>query len=355
MPAPAASAGGCDFRSVRLFCGIHHRGEFIVRIVLTGVAVACAAAWFAGSTFAQTLAASFPTKPLRIIVPYPPGGTSDILSRLIGAKVTENWGQTVIVENRTGANGNIGAEFVARSPADGYTYLLTDIGNLSVAPSVYRLPFDIMRDFAPVTTVSYSPHLLTTHPSVPVKTTRDLIALAKANPGKLNYPTGLGGAPHFAGMLFAQRTGISWTYIGTRGGADSSRMVMSGEGDVFFLGMLQTIPHVKSGRLKLIAVSSEKRLSSLPDTPTVGEGPGLAGFVTGSWQGVMAPARVPPEIVAKFNGELARVLKLPDMIEKLRSQGTEPIANSPDATGKWLAAENARYAKLIKETKFKLD
>jgi tripartite-type tricarboxylate transporter receptor subunit TctC len=132
-------------------------------------------------------------------------------------------------------------------------------------------------------------------------------------------------------------------------------MVMSGEGDVFFLGMLQTIPHVKSGRLKLIAVSSEKRISSLPDTPTVGEGPGLAGFVTGSWQGVVAPARVAPEIVAKFNGELARVLALPDIIEKLRSQGTEPIANSPEATSKWMTAETQRYAKLVRETKFKLD
>ena len=327
----------------------------IVRIVVSSLAFACAAAYLTGNALAQSPAASFPAKPLRIIVPYPPGGTSDILSRLIGAKVTENWRQTVIVDNRTGANGNIGAEFVARSPADGYTYLLTDIGNLSIAPNVYKLPFDILRDFAPVTTVSYSPHLLTTHPSVPVKTTRELIALAKAHPGKLNFPTGLGGAPHFAGMLFAQRTGISWAYIGTRGGADSSRMVMSGEGDAFFLGMLQTIPHVKSGRLKLIAVSSEKRLPSLPDTPTVSEGPGLAGFVTGSWQGVVAPARVAPEIVVKFNAELARVLALPDIIEKLRSQGTEPIANSPEATSKWMAAETSRYAKLVKETKFKLE
>ena len=326
-----------------------------MKTTASSIAIACAAALGAGAACAQSPAASFPSKPLRIIVPYPPGGTSDILSRLIGAKVTENWKQTVIVENRTGANGNIGAEFVARAPADGYTYLLTDIGNLSIAPSVYKLPFDILRDFAPVTTVSYSPHLLTTHPSVPVKNTKDLIALAKAHPGKLNFPTGLGGAPHFAGMLFAQRTGVTWAYIGTRGGADSSRMVMSGEADVMFLGMLQTITHVKSGRLKLIAVSSEKRLASLPDTPTVGEGPGLAGFVTGSWQGVVAPAKVPAEIVTKFNAELVRVLALPDIIEKLRSQGTEPIANSPDATGKWIAAENGRYAKLIKDTNFKLE
>jgi len=326
-----------------------------MRIAATSLTLALCAAVPMMNALAQSPAASYPNKPLRIIVPYPPGGTSDILARMIGAKVSENWGQTVLVENRTGANGNIGAEFVARAPADGYTYLLTDIGNLSIAPSVYKLSFDVLRDFAPVTTVSYSPHLLTTHPSVPVRNTRELVALAKANPGKLNFPTGLGGAPHFAGMLFAQRTGINWTYIGTRGGADSSRMVMSGEGDVMFLGMLQTIPHVKNGRLRLIAVSSEKRVAALPDAPTVGEGPGLAGFVTGSWQDMLAPARVAPEIVAKFNGELARVLGLPDIVEKLRSQGTEPVANRPDDTGKWMTAESGRYARLVKETNFKLD
>lgn len=326
-----------------------------MRVAPLSFALACFAAVHTTNGLAQAPAAQFPNKPLRIIVPYPPGGTSDILSRMIGAKITENWRQTVVVENRTGANGNIGAEFVARAAADGYTYLLTDIGNLSIAPSVYKLSFDILRDFAPVTTVSYSPHLLTTHPSVPVRTMRDLIALAKAHPGKLNFPTGLGGAPHFAGMLFAQRTGISWAYIGTRGGADSSRMVMTGEGDVMFLGMLQTIPHVKSGRLKLIAVSSEKRIAALPDTPIVAEGPGLAGFVTGSWQGVLAPARVAPDLVTKVNAELARVLALPDIVEKLRSQGTEPVANSPADTAKWMTAESSRYAKLVKETKFKLE
>jgi tripartite-type tricarboxylate transporter receptor subunit TctC len=314
----------------------------------------CAAAAHAQTTGSKPPGA-WPTRPIRIVIPYPPGGTSDILARLLGAKVTENWGQQVIVENRTGAAGNIGAEVVARAQADGYTFLLTDIGNLSIAPSVYKVPFDVLKDFAPVTTVSYSPHLLTVHPSVPVKNMRDLIALAKASPGKLNFPTGLGGAPHFAGIRFAQATGIQWTYIGTRGGSDSALMVASGHADVLFLGMLQTLPHVKSGRLKLLAVSSEKRVGALPETPTVNEGPGLAGFVTGSWQGVLAPARVPAEIISKMNGELVRVLQLPDIKEKLLSQGTDPVANSPQDTGKWLANEHARMAKLIKDTNFKLE
>lgn len=304
---------------------------------------------------ASKAAANWPARAIRIIIPYPPGGTSDILARLIGVKVTEHWGQQVIVENRTGANGNIGAELVARAQPDGYTFLLTDIGNLSIAPSVYRLAYDPLKDLTPVTTVSYSPHLLTVHPSVPVKTMQELIALAKAHPGKLNYPTGLGGAPHFAGMQFAQRSGISWTYIGTRGGADSALMVATGQADVLFLGMLQTLPHVRSGRLKLIAVSSAKRVAALPDTPTVSEGPGLEGFETGSWQGVMAPARVPPEIVTRFNAELARVLALADIREKLTSQGTDPVANSPQDAARWFSAENARMAKLVRDTGFKLE
>lgn len=328
------------------------RAVSAVRIVVPALVLA------AGSAHAQAPAGKpsvFPSKALRIVVPYPPGGTSDILSRLIGSKITESWSQQVLVDNRTGANGNIGAEHVARSAPDGYTLLVTDIGNLSIAPNVYKLSFDIIKDFVPITTISYSPHLLATHPSVPVKSVADVIALAKARPGKLNFPTGIGGAPHFAGIQFEQRTGVKWTYIPTRGGADSSRMVMGGEADLMFLGMLQTIPHVKSGRLKLVAVSSEKRIAALPDTPTVGEGPGLSGFVTGSWQGMLAPAKVPPEVVSKLNAEMVRVLALPDIKQNLGNQGTEPVANGSQDTARWMANESQRMAKLIKDTGFKME
>ncbi len=299
-------------------------------------------------------AQTYPAKPIRVVVPFPPGGTSDILARLIGAKIAESWGQQLVVENRPGANGNIGAELVTRAAPDGYTIILMDVGNLTISPSTYpKLPFDILRDFAPVTTVSYSPHLLATHPSVPVKTIKELVALAKSHPGKLNYPAGLGSAPHFAGMMFAQRTGIKWMVVPTKGGSQSIQAVLVGEGDVLFLGMLQTIPHVKSGRLRLIAVSSEQRLASLPTTPTVAET--LPGLVTGSWQGILAPARTPSDIVAKLNAEVARILGLPDVKEKLSSQGTEPLPNSPQEMGKWLAAEKERWAKLVKETGFKVE
>lgn len=316
----------------------------------------CAAA-FAASAFAQAPAGktvNFPTKPVRIVIPYPPGGTSDILARLIGAKLTEGWGQQVLVDNRSGAAGTLGADVAAKAPPDGYTYLLTDIGNLAIAPSVYKVPFDLLRDFAAVTVVSYSPHLLTVHPSLPVKSVAELIKLARSNPGKLSVPTGLGSAGHFAGLTMEQRTGTKFYYIGTRGGSDSARMVMTGEAEVLILGMLQTIPHVKSGRLKLIAVSSEKRIAALPDTPTIAEGPGLAGFVSGSWQGLLTQSKVPAEIVAKMHADVARALQATDVREKLHAQGTEPSGVSPQETSKWLTNEYQRMAKLVKDTGFKL-
>jgi tripartite-type tricarboxylate transporter receptor subunit TctC len=299
-------------------------------------------------------AQNYPTKPIRVIIPYPPGGTSDILTRLVGAKLTESWGQQVIADNRTGAGGNIGADLVARAAPDGYTLLLTDIGNLVISSVLFaKLPFDMLRDFAPVTTISYSPHLLVTHPSVPVKTIKELIALAKANPGKLNFATSLGGAPHLAGLMFAQRTGVDWVYVPTKGGTQSIYAVATGDGDLLFLGVLQTLPQVNTGKLKLIAVSSEQRLPSLPQTPTVAES--LPGFVTGSWQGIVAPARTPPEIVARLNAEVARILKLPDVRDILLSQGTTPIFTSPQETGKWLAAERERWSKVVKDSGFKLE
>ena len=314
--------------------------------------VACAQA--AQQTPSDKPGAAYPTRPIRIIIPYPPGGTSDILARLIGTKLTESWKQQVIVDNRTGASGNIGLELGARATPDGHTFVLTDIGNAIISSILFtKLPFDVLKDFAPVTTVSYSPHMLMTNVKIPVTTTEELIAYAKARPGKLNFPTGLGGAPHLAGLSFAQRAGIDWVYVPTKGGASSVAAMMSGEGDAMFLGMLQSLPHVNAGRLKLIAISSDKRISTLPKVPTVGET--FPGFVTGSWQGILAPARTPPELVAKVNTEVARILMLPDVIAFLNSQGTTPIGNSPQETRKWLADERMRWSKVVKDSGFKLD
>ncbi len=311
---------------------------------------------FLSALASQALAQTSPAKPIRIVVPFPAGGTADILTRLIGAKLTESGGQPVLADNRPGANGNIGADFVARAAPDGYTLVLMDVGNLAISPSVFaKMPFDIIKDFAPVTVVSYSPHILATHPSMPAKTVKEIITLAKAQPGKLNYATGLGGAPHMAGLMFAYRAGINWTYIPTKGGFANILIVTTGEADLLFNGMLATLPHTKSGRLRLIAVSSDKRFPTLPDTPVVAETPGLEGFVTGSWQGVLAPAKTPPEVVAKLQIEISRIIHTPDMKEKLTSQGADPIGNSPAEMAKWLAAEKDRWAKLIKATGFKLE
>src|SRR5688572_23147590 len=318
------------------------------RIVTLCVLLAASASASAATTD------DYPTRPLRVIIPYPPGGTSDILARLIGAKLTESWKQQVIVDNRTGASGNIGLELGARATPDGHTFVLSDIGNAVIASILYtKLPFDVLKDFAPVTIVSYSPHMLLTTVKTPVATTEELIAYAKARPGKLNFPTGLGGAPHLAGLSFAQRAGINWVYVPTKGGASSVAAMMAGEGDVMFLGMLQSLPHVNAGRLKLIAISSEKRIPTLPKVPTVAET--FPGFVTGSWQGILAPARTPPELIAKLNAEVARILKLADVIAFLNSQGTTPIGNSPQETCQWLADERVRWAKVVKESGFKLE
>jgi tripartite-type tricarboxylate transporter receptor subunit TctC len=305
---------------------------------------------------AAAVAQPYPAKPIRVIVPFPPGGTSDILTRLVGAELTKSWGQQILADNRPGANGNIGVELLARSAPDGYTLALMDVGNLTTSPVVFaKLPFDIQRDLAPVAMISYSPHLLSIHPAVPARSVQELIALAKKRPGKLTYSTGLGGAPHFAGLLFEQRTGVKWLTVPGKGGTQSMLTVITGECDVLFLGMLQSIAHAKSGKVRALAVSSEKRDPSLPDVPTVGETRGLEGFVTGSWQGVLAPARTPPDIIAKLNAELTRVILLPDIREKLASQGTTPLPMNPPEFGKWLAEQTGRWAKLVKDTGFKFE
>ena len=319
-------------------------------------AVMCATALAAMPAGAQTTSTSsgqaYPAKPIRIVVPFPPGGTSDILSRLLGPKLTEKWGQQVLVENRPGASGSIGADTVARAQPDGYTLLLSDVGSLLIYQILYpKSPFDLTRDFAPVTTISYSPHLLCVHPSVPVATIPQLIALAKKRPGALNFASSPAGAPYLAGLQFAHRTGIQWEYITGRGGAQSIMDVMTGQADVLFNGMLATLPPVKSGKLKLIAVSSEKRNANLPDTPTVAEF--LPGFLTGSWQGMLAPAGTPPEITARLHAELARILSTSEIRDRLSTQGADALATPPADASRFLRDERDRFTKLTKETGYK--
>jgi len=316
----------------------------------TGFALALLIA--AVSAAAQT----YPNKPIRVVVPYAAGGTSDILARQIGPKLTEAWGQPVLVENRPGANGNVGADFVAKSAPDGYTLLLTDLGGLVISASVYpKLPFNPSKDFSPVVMVSYSPHVLAVHPSVQVKDVKELIAMAKAHPGKVNFAvSGIGGAPHLAGIEFAQRMGVDWTYIPYKGGADAVTAVAGAQAHVLFNGMLATWPSVTGGRLRALGISSAQRVAAAPDTPTVAE-QGLPGFETGSFQGIVGPAGIGRETVQKLNGELRRVLNTPEMKERFAKQGTEVRADTPERLGEYLRVEKARWAKVVKDSGAKFE
>ena len=301
-------------------------------------------------------AQSYPTKPIRIVVPYAAGGTSDILARQIGPELNKAWGQPVVVENKPGANGNVGADFVVKGAPDGYTLLLTDLGGLVISASVYpKLPFNPSKDFAPVVMVSYSPHVLAVHPEVKVKDVKELVAMAKAYPGKLNFAmSGIGGAPHLAGIEFAQRMGIDWTYIPYKGGADAITGVVGGQAHVLFNGMLATWPHVTGGRLKALAISSAQRVPSAPDTPTVAE-QGLPGFETGSYQGVVGPVGIPRETVTKLNGELRKILNTQDIKDRFAKQGTEVRTDTPESLGKWMTTEQAKWAKVVKESGAKFE
>ena len=304
----------------------------------------------------MALGQAYPARPIRVIVPYPPGGTSDILARSLGDKLGAALGQPIVVENKPGANGNVGADLVAKAPPDGYTLLLADIGALAISPSVYpTLPFDPARDFAPVTLVAYSPHILVVNPSVPVTTTQELVALAKSKPGKLNFAiSGLGGAPHLAGVDFALRTGVQWEYIPYKGGSQAIADVAGGQADVTLNGMLATYPLVKGGKLKLLAVSSGQRMSAIPDVPTLAES-GLPGFETGSWQGVVAPAGTPRDVVARLNSEIVRIVSSPEMRENLGKQGAEVRTNTPEAFATFIATEKAKWAKVVKEANVKIE
>ena len=301
-------------------------------------------------------AQTFPSKPIRLVVPYAAGGTSDILARQIGPKLGEAWGQPVVVENRTGANGNVGADFVAKSERDGYTLLLTDLGGLVISASVYpKLPFDPSKDFSPVVMVSYSPHVLAVHPSVGVNSVKELVEKAKAQPGKLNFAvSGIGGAPQLAGIEFAQRAGVQWTYIPYKGGSDAVAAVAAGHADVLFNGMLATWPAVQGGRLRALAISSGQRVPSAPDTPTVAE-QGMPGFETGSFQGIVGPAGISRDTVSKLNSELARILNSDDMKQRFAKLGTEVRTGTPESLGQWLRVEQARWAKVVRESGVKFD
>lgn len=316
---------------------------------------ACLLWAFGAAAQAQNPVAAYPSKPIKIVVPFPAGGTSDVLARLFGQKITESWGQPVVVENRPGSSGNLGADLVAKSPPDGYTLVLMDVGNLVISPALFKLPFSVEKDFAPVAMVAYSPHLLAVSTKVPANTPAELVAYAKSQKGKLNYAVaaGMGSASHLAGVMYAQRNGIEWGYVPYKGGAQAITDLVGGQVDVMFNGMVATYPHVKAGKIKLIAVSGLKRNPQMPDTPTVSES--LPGFLTGSFQGLLAPAGTPKAVIDKLHAEIQRIAASPDIRERLTTLGAEPSAMTPDQFAQWMRAEIPAMAKIVRDEKITVE
>lgn len=316
----------------------------------------CALAIFLGASAALASAQTYPAKTVRMIVPYAAGGATDVAARLLAARLGEVMKESFIIENRTGANGNIGADFVAKAPADGYTILVADLGTFTSGPAVYpNLPFDPLADFTPITTLMVSPYGLAVTPSLPVSSTRELLAYAKANPGKFNYANlGTGSASHLAGVELGARGGVTFSFVPYKGGAPALTDVASGQAQALSVAMLSTYPFVKSGKLKLLAVMSRERLSFLPDVPTVAES-GFPGFNAGQWQALYGPKGLPKEIVEKLRIESSRFLNSPDVKKRYAEQGAEVVTGTPEELTRFVAEEKIKYAKLVKDNNIKLD
>ncbi len=307
-----------------------------------------------GAAASGVRAQAWPTKPLRIIVPYAPGGTSDIIARAISQQLSEALKQSVIVENRAGANGNLGADAVAKSAPDGHTLLLCDVGALAISPSVYtKLPFDPSKDLRGVTMLAYSPHLLAVHPSVPANNLKELVALSQKT--QLNFAvTAMGSAPHLAGVAVERASGAKWQYIPYKGGAQAVIDTIAGQTQVLMNGMLATLPFVQSGKLKIIGVSKRTRMPVIGEVPTLQE-QGIANFESGSWQGILVANGTPAAIVARLNAELIKVIRSPDIRARLTVQGAEVVTMAPAEQDKFFNQERKRWAEVVEQTGIKLD
>jgi tripartite-type tricarboxylate transporter receptor subunit TctC len=296
----------------------------------------------------------YPTRPVRIIVPFAAGGVADLIPRIVGEKLSQQWGQPVIVENKVGAAGNIGMAEGARAAPDGYTLVLAPAGNLTVNPSLFpNLPFDTARDLAPVTLLAQSPNVLVVHPSVPAKTFAELVAYAKANPGKLNFASpGEGSGAHLAGELFNLEAGVRSVHVPYKGIAPAVNDVLGGNVQMMFAGISTVLQHVRSGKLVALAIASPRRSPQLPEVPTVAES-GLPGFDVTSWYGIVVRAGTPPAIVHKLQRDMAEALKLEDVRTKLAGQGLEPVGNTPEAFDALIRSESGKWNDIVKKAGIK--
>jgi len=299
--------------------------------------------------------AAYPTKPVRLVVPFPAGGTTDLLARAAAQKLSEAWGQQMIVDNRPGAAGNIGAELVAKSTPDGYTLLMGTVGTHAINASLYaKMPYDHVKDFTPVILVAGVPNVLVVNPQLPVNTVPELIAYAKANPGKLNFASsGSGTSIHLSGELFKAMTGVQMTHVPYKGSAPALTDLIGGQVQLMFDNLPSSLAFIKAGKLRAIAVTGTTRAPALPDVPTVADT--VPGFEASSWFGILAPAGTPRDIVMKINGETSKWLASPDAKEKLAAQGANVAGGTPEDFAKHIQAETAKWAKVVKESGAKVD
>ncbi len=293
----------------------------------------------------------FPSRPVRFIAPFAAGGGSDLIARKLAQALTGALGQPVVVDNRTGGSGVVGTELVAKSVPDGHTIMMTT-PTFTVNPSLMaKLPYDNIRDFAPITLIATAPHLLAVHPSLPAKTVKDVVALATARPDQLTFSSGsTGGSSHLSGALFNSMARITMTHIPYRGGGQAVLAIMTGEVSLGFVDVVSMLPHVTTGRVRAVALTSLKRSAVLPNTPTVAES-GYPDFQSGIWYGVIAPARTPPDTIARLHSELVKVIRTPDFLASLKAEGAEVVASSPEIFGEHIKRETSRWSVVIKEAK----
>jgi tripartite-type tricarboxylate transporter receptor subunit TctC len=317
-------------------------------MVLNGKILLICAGCCLGTMATTAQPQGYPLKPIRVVVPYPAGGAADITARLVGQKMTERFGQTVVVENRPGAGGAIGADIVAKSAADGYTVLLSSPAEIAVLPHLQKVPYSVDKDLAPVSLAVTTPLILVVHPSLSATTVTELIAFARARPGQLSYASvGSGGVQHLAGELLKITMKIDMVHVPYKGAAQVMSDLIGGQVPMFFSGMPPAMPYIRSGKLRALAVTTTKRSPAAPDVPTMAEA-GVPGFDISNWFAYFVPAGTPPDAIGKLNAEINRALKLQDVKEKLASLGAEAVGSSPEELVKFARAESAKFANLIK-------
>ena len=308
------------------------------------------------AALSPALAQQYPSRPVRFVVPFAPGGSTDTLARTIGVKLADALGQQVVVDNRPGANGDIGMLIVARAPADGYTLLLGYIANLAIAPSLYtKMTYDPAKDYAPITQIATSPNVMTAHPSVQAKGLKELVALAKAKPGAVNFAsTGVASVGHLTGELLNNLAGMKMTHVPYKGGGQAIIDLLGGHVQVMFSGFSAAMPHIKSGKIRALAVTGAKRSPALADVPTIAE-QGFPGVEATAWYGVLAPAGTPKPVVTRLHDETVRILKLPDVSQRLDALGFEIVGSTPEQFGAYIKSEIRKWEKVVKASGAKPD